>query len=483
MNNLQDIYIGGNVMKKVFLLVIALGIFICTSVICVHAAGTYNRPCSNCSGTGQITTSKQVFGTCYRCAGRLYVRDESASRICFTCGSRNYVFVPGGDYGGFIGSAHYLCRNCGSDEVYKGYPCTTCDGAGVCYNTVITKETCKVCDGSGSIPAVCYNHSYGSAEIIDSEKHSQTCSTCGYIEKAYHSWNSGTVTKHPTCKESGSKTYSCTVCGAAKTETLPNADHSYGAWSKEDDDYHTHTCIICQESSQSFSHTWGNDEIIKQATCKEAGEKSVTCTACYATKTEVIPKLSTHTYDHDCDKECNVCGATRTTTHHYGNWRTDANGHWKECSACKGKKDFAAHIPGAEPTETTAQTCTACGYVIKPPLSTHGHSYSYWTTNKNGHCHICIECGEKLHEAAHAPGAEATTEAAQTCTVCGYEIAPALREPTKKPTDSTVPDKSDDTSSNSFPWWIVAVISGVTAIIIVCLILKKAVSKKAPQDS
>lgn len=35
-----------------------------------------------------------------------------------------------------------------------------------------------------------------------------------------HSWNGGSVTKSPTCSASGTKTYTCTVCGATKQETI-----------------------------------------------------------------------------------------------------------------------------------------------------------------------------------------------------------------------------------------------------------------------
>ena len=311
---------------------------------------------------------------------------------------------------------------------------------------------------SGTITVTCKNHSFGGYTSAGNTQHSRTCSTCGYVEKVNHTWNSGTVTKPASCKESGSKSYTCTACSATKTETLTQTPH---------------------------------------------------------------------TYDHGCDKDCNTCGATRTTTHRYGDWRADANGHWKECSACKDKKDVAAHIPGAEPTETTAQTCTACGYVIKPTLA-HTHSYAEnWTTDETGHWHTCsgceehgsyaahdyqndcdadcgvcgytreithnfeeawssdaqnhyhacTNCGEKSDIAAHVPGAEATAETAQTCTVCGYAIAPALGEPATEPTtdttDATDHTTPDDSSDGGFPWWIFAITSGVEAIIIVFLLLKK----------
>lgn len=43
-----------------------------------------------------------------------------------------------------------------------------------------------------------------------------------------HSWNTGMVTKTPTCKETGVKTYTCS-CGQTKTETIAKTDtHDYG---------------------------------------------------------------------------------------------------------------------------------------------------------------------------------------------------------------------------------------------------------------
>lgn len=47
-------------------------------------------------------------------------------------------------------------------------------------------------------------------------------------------------------------------------------------------------------------------------------------------------------------------------------WSTDETNHWYACSGCDEKKDLATHIPGAEATETTPQTCIVCGYVIQP---------------------------------------------------------------------------------------------------------------------
>ena len=55
------------------------------------------------------------------------------------------------------------------------------------------------------------------------------CTPEGGIPVA-HSWDSGKVTKASTCKEKGVKTYTCTRCGATKTEDIALSAHSYGAW-------------------------------------------------------------------------------------------------------------------------------------------------------------------------------------------------------------------------------------------------------------
>ena len=354
-----------------------------------------------------------------------------------------------------------------------------------------------------------------------------------HIEKRNHSWNGGSVTKPASCKETGVKTYTCTACNATKTETIAKTtDHKYGSWTKVNDTMHKHTCSVCQKE-ETANHSWNGGSVTKKATCKEAGVKTYTCTACNATKTESIAKLTTHTYDHACDTDCNVCGVTRTTTHNYKtSWSKDKTNHWHECSVCGDKKDVAAHTPGAEATETKAQSCTTCGYVIKAALG-HTHKYaSTWTTDENGHwyacsgceekgsyaahdfenacdkdcsiCgytretehkfaetwntdannhwHECTGCGLKQDEAAHEPGAEATATTAQTCTVCGYEIAPALGgEETKEPTESTdatiptTPTDKNDPEDSTFPWWIIVVVAVVAAggVVVIVVIKKK----------
>lgn len=377
------------------------------------------------------------------------------------------------------------------------------------------------------------NHSYGSWKNVDNTNHGKTCSICQNLQIEAHTWDNGTVIKQANCKESGQVKFACTTCSAVKTEnTNKTEQHTYGSWTKANDMQHKQTCSVCFKE-ETANHTWNSGTVTQKATCKEDGAKTYTCTTCNATKTEAIAKLTTHTYDHACDTDCNVCGVTRTTTHNYKtSWSKDKTNHWHECSVCKDKKDVAAHTPGAEATETKAQTCTTCGYVIKAALG-HTHKYaSTWTTDENGHwyacsgceekgsyaahdfenacdkdcsiCgytretehkfaetwntdannhwHECTSCGLKQDEAAHEPGAEATATTAQTCTICGYEIAPALggeeaKDPTESTpatnpaTDPTIPTDKTDPEDGNFPWWIiiVAVVAagGVVAVVVI----------------
>ncbi len=451
-------------------------------------------------------TSGKVTVTCKHSYGNwTKVNDSTHKRTCSICKKEetaNHTWNSGSV------TKQPSCKETG----IKTYTCTACNAT---KTETISKTT---------------THKYGNWTKVNDTTHKHICSVCSKEETANHSWNSGSVTKQPSCKETGVKTYTCTACNATKTETISKTTtHKYGNWTKVNDTTHKHICSVCSKE-ETANHSWNSGSVTKQPSCKETGVKTYTCTACNATKTETIAKLTTHTYDNACDKNCNVCGVTRTTTHKYKTtWSTDKSSHWHECSVCKDKKDVVAHTPGAEATETTAQTCTTCGYVIKAALG-HKHSYtttwttdevghwydcagceekgSYvahdfenacdkdcsicgytretehkfneeWETDANNHWHVCANCGMKQDEAIHEPGAEATETTAQTCTICGYEIAPALSseeiEESTESTDVTTPITPADTTTSdggSFPWWIIFVVVVAVGGVVVFIVIK-----------
>ena len=99
-------------------------------------------------------------------------------------------------------------------------------------------------------------------------------------ESGNHVWDNGTVTKAAACTEDGVLTYTCTVCGASKTEVIPAAGHD--------------------------TELRG----VKSTTCTEDGfTGDLVCKSCgtVVTPGEVIPAVG-HT-DADGDGKCDVCGA------------------------------------------------------------------------------------------------------------------------------------------------------------------------------
>lgn len=253
---------------------------------------------------------------------------------------------------------------------------------------------------AASVTIVC-SHSYGAWEKLDDNKHQHTCSACQNKEEVAHSWDNGKVTTPADCKTPGEALYTCTGCKATKTEPVPKSDHKYSAWEKVDDNKHKHVCSVCQKEEVT-NHSWDNGTVIKAANCLTGGETRYTCTGCKLTRTEKVAKLNTHTYDHGCDKDCNVCGATRTTSHSFSSeWKNDKNNHWHECTNCGEKKDSAAHKPGAAATETTDQTCTVCAYVIAPSLN-HEHVFAdKLSSDSTGHWYPCSQCNTQKDFAPH----------------------------------------------------------------------------------
>ena len=128
-------------------------------------------------------------------------------------------------------------------------------------------------------------------------------------------------------------------------------------------------------------------------------------------------------------------------------WRSDSFSHWHDCSICKGKGDIAAHTYDQQVQtkayEKSSATCLsgttyymscACGakgtetFVVgdKDTVNHSGTLNNDWKSDGSKHWKEYSCCGAHAEEAAHTPGPAATEDAPQICTVCSYELAPAL---------------------------------------------------------
>ena len=82
-----------------------------------------------------------------------------------------------------------------------------------------------------------------------------------------------------------------------------------------------------------------------------------------------------------------------------------------------------------------SKSITAAEIVL--PKTDHSWAEGY-LSDMTGHWHKCGVCGITSNTEKHASGGAATTERAEICTICGYEIAP------KKPAASNDDDDDDD---------------------------------------
>ena len=92
--------------------------------------------------------------------------------------------------------------------------------AATCTATGVKTYTCTGCNTTKTetIPSV--SHSYGAWQKYSATQHKRTCA-CGASEFADHAWNNGVITKPATYIANGEKTYTCAVCSATKTESIP----------------------------------------------------------------------------------------------------------------------------------------------------------------------------------------------------------------------------------------------------------------------
>ena len=293
--------------------------------------------------------------------------------------------------------------------------------------------------------------------------------TCGCTS---HTYGSAVITKQPTCTSEGTKTKTCTQCGATVTETIAKLSHSYTttvvAPTCTTNGYTLHKCSVCGTSykdstTKATGHSYGNSVVTKQPTCTSEGTAIKTCTKCNATVTETIAKTShkyantvvapTCTTDGYTLHKCSVCGTsykdstTKATGHSYGNsvvtkqpTCTSEGTAIKTCTKCNAIfTETIAKTSHKYADTVVAPTCTTNGYTLHK-CSVCGTSYKDSTTKATGHSYgnsvvtkqptctsegtaikTCTKCNATVTEKLPAKGHTAVTDKGYpaTCTTAG----------------------------------------------------------------
>ena len=127
-----------------------------------------------------------------------------------------------------------------------------------------------------------------------------------------------------------------------------------------------------------------------------------------------------HTYDTDCDADCNYCGAVRAVNHIGGSATCTEKAKCDICGTEYG--DLAQHIPNADDGDcTTDITCTACGTVTTPGAESHTGGAASCTDKAK-----CETCGTQYGNLAQHDYSKATCVSKSKCSVCGDEIGDLL---------------------------------------------------------
>lgn len=106
--------------------------------------------------------------------------------------------------------------------------------APTCTKTGVKQYTCTICSETKTEEIAALGHDYSSDWTIDTAAACETvgskshhCTRCDSKKDiteipapGKHTWNNGVITKPATIAEEGVKTYTCTVCGVTRTETI-----------------------------------------------------------------------------------------------------------------------------------------------------------------------------------------------------------------------------------------------------------------------
>mgnify|MGYP004668467295 FL=1 len=354
---------------------------------------------------------------------------------------------PGGtSYAGDEKDHWTICNSCKAMLSIKTPHAAASTGAATCVGSAVC-DTCKMSFGAVDPK----NHA---SEL---EHHDAVASTCvkeGNIEY----WSCASCKKNFSDAEGKALAENVTLPVDASAHTIVNVPAK------------PHTCtedgIIahykCTGCGKLFSDEAGENEItniVDPAAHKltPVAEKPSNCrvpgTAAYD-KCDVCGKM----FDKD-GKEITAPATLPLAAHTWDTtkWLANKDGHYRECKVC-GIADtvITPHIPGAEATETTPQTCTVCGYIIKPATSHKEHTKGNLMSDATSHWYACTGCSEQLEKANHTVTSWTVDKAATTteeglrhgnCSVCQHVVYEKLAKINNTPVNPSKPGRPSGTKT------------------------------------
>lgn len=252
---------------------------------------------------------------------------------------------------------------CGGDSTDGGDSTGTGCEAGEHSWDAADCDTPKTCTECGATEGAALGHSYTVADK-DATHHWKKCSVCGTTDnssKTAHSFDDACDTD---CNGG---------CGYERSVT-----HSYTVADK-DETYHWTKCSVCGTTDES-------------------------------SKTE-------HSFDDECDADCNGgCGYERTITHDYTVTDKDATHHWKKCSVC-GTPDNGSKTEHSFDDACDTDCNGGCGYERTAP-----HSYTNVKFSADQHWAECSLCDAEQPDSRVGHTYEGTVTLAPTTFETGKKL-------------------------------------------------------------
>lgn len=319
------------------------------------------------------------------------------------------------------------------------------------------------------------------ATCISPAEYYQSCSICGAPGESV--FTDGLPSDHifeqnqqeeyliqeATCTAPATYCLSCRICGEKSEETftagepLPHTLVEVVAEEfiatpgdcKTPPTYYL-SCEVCKEmgtvtfaGTETLPHEYksisSEEYLATPGDCKTHPTYYVSCSLCGEAGEETFPvaRYGDHVHDFVCDTVCKVCGEEQRREQGHTpseELSSDEDGHWTACAVCAAKMDQAAHIPGPEATPDAPQTCTVCGFVLAVHESHVCEYEDEWLYDDEEHWHECIQCGGKADKDYHVweinTVDEVKGEILKNCAYC---------EATKKEILETEPPQSTGT--------------------------------------
>lgn len=120
-------------------------------------------------------------------------------------------------------NGHSFATEWTSDTTDHWHKCANCNEVSEKAAHVYDNDVDATCNTCGYERAAHTTHTAGTVWENDETNHWHVCTASGCEEKldtAAHTWNAGEITTPSTFTSDGVKTYTCTVCEKAKTETV-----------------------------------------------------------------------------------------------------------------------------------------------------------------------------------------------------------------------------------------------------------------------